>query len=361
MAIAFSDDGYHFEAPITIKTAYDCAPDIYYVRADTQNQLFWSRELERYVVITRGYAKRNTAARVVAYMESTSDLKSVRDLLKLKLDGGEKYWEKTAAYWTCPEMVLDKNVTIDAQPYSMPISHLADGCYIGILSVANFDRNGKGVWNSVHAELTYSNNAREWQYVDKGNQFIKNAEHFALESGNDYGMIYCAAPVNVGDKTEIFYAATPELHYTEYSHIPENIRRVVDEKIPKAKEIEAPTRTTTLSVARISKDRYAGFWAYDGSITTEAFEISGDELKITADVSDNGALSVEVLDSDGRVTDGYGSQDFEVLYRSATDRCVCWGGRNLALLKGKTVYFKIYLKNAGIYTIGGNIEFSSQV
>ena len=359
VAMAYSEDGIHFEAPITIKTAYDCAEDLHYIRADTQNQLLWSAERGRYAVITRGYTKGEPTLRVVAYMESTDELKSIRDMLKIKREIGEKYWEKTAPYWTTPEMILDHDVTLGAQPYSMPVTHLAQGYYIGVVSVANFDKGGEGVWNSVHAELAWSRDAKEWHYINKGEPFIKNAEKFALEPGNDYGMIYCAAPVDVNGKTEIFYAATPELHYIEYDQIPDDIRAVVDEKIPKAKENKCATRTTTLSVIRIGKDRYAGIWSEDGSITTEAFEVVGENLKITADAADNGCLSVEILDSDGKTIEGYGTDYFAPVTESITDRSVFWKDKDLSELKGKTVSFKITLKNAGIYTVGGDIVLAN--
>ena len=154
-------------------------------------------------------------------------------------------------------MVLDKNVAADAQPYSMPVAHLTDGCYVGVVSVANFDKTTSGVWNSVHAELTWSPDAKNWQYIDKGNPFIANAQEFALSKGNDYGMIYCAAPVDVDDKTKVFYSATSELHYVAYKDIPEDIKAIVDEKIPKAQKAQAVTRTSTLNIAQVEKDRYA--------------------------------------------------------------------------------------------------------
>ena len=344
VAISFSDDGIHWEDPITIKTAYDCASDLYYVRADTHNQLIWSTEKNKYVVITRGYLKNVSGIRVVAYMESTADLESVRVLQKEKCTGGIKYWDRTAKYWSTPEIVLDKNVTADFQPYSMPFTHLANGYYVGIASIANFEKGEKGIWNSVHAELTWSPDAKIWQYIDKGNPFIKNAKEFCLAPGNDYGMIYCAAPVTVEDKTEIFYTATPELHYIKYGDIPENIKQIVDEKNPEAAKAEAITRTSTLNIARIKKDCYAGIWAENGYIITEAFEVTGNDLRITADIADGGSLAIEILDSDDNVVC--------TPCKNLTDKTVC----DISMLKGKRVYFKIFLKNASVCAISGNIE-----
>ena len=106
VAISCSEDGFHWEEPITIKTAYDCSPDLYYVRADTHNQLLWSTELGKYVVITRGYTKKEPHVRVVAYMENTEDLQSIRNLLtgkgfmaREKVFDGIEFSGASGGYW----------------------------------------------------------------------------------------------------------------------------------------------------------------------------------------------------------------------------------------------------------------------
>lgn len=359
VAISYSEDGFHWEDPITIKTAYDCAPDLYYVRADTHNQLLFSTERNKYVVITRGYRNDVADMRVVAYMESTDTLTSLRLLKKEKYAAGEKYWERMAGYWSTPEIVLDRNVTADAQPYSMPVAHLTDGYYVGIVSMANFEREGKGVWNSVHAELTWSPDAKNWQYIDKGAPFIANTQEFALTKGNDYGMIYCAAPIDVDGKTKVFYSATPELHYINYGDIPGEIKKTVDKEIPKAAEAKSVTRTSALNIAEIRRDGYAGFFAEDGSVTTTEFIISGGKLLVTAEISERGSLKIEALDSTGNVYRGYEAEAFSPITESVTEKAVSWGGKDLSALKGMTVSFRILLKNAGVYTIGGSLKGGS--
>ena len=352
VAISYSDDGFHWEDAIAIKTGYECTPDIHSIRADTHNQLFWSAELGRYVVITRGYTKKD-GVRVIAYLESTDNLKSLKDLSKIKVATGEKYWEKTSRYWTCPQMVLDHNVTSDAEPYSMPVAHLAEGCYGGVVSVANFNKKTSGVLHSVHAQLTWSRNGKDWHYMDKGNPFIPNASAFSLEPGNDYGMIYCAAPVSVDGKTEIFYSAIPELHYANYNEIPAAIKEIVDKKIPKAQEAKMFTRSSTLNIARMKKDRYAGYLAANGSVTTSLFAVSGDQVTLTADIK--GSLKIEVLDEKGNVIDGYKATILE----DVTDEPISWNGKNLSALTGQKIAFRFSLNNACIYTIGGEITYES--
>lgn len=355
VAVSWSEDGFHWEEPVTIKTGYECPAEMHHIRADAHNQLHWSAELGRYVVITRGYTKEEPSVRMVAFMECTDALQSIRELLVIKHRAGEKYWEETSRYWSCPETVLDHHVTLGAQPYSMPVTRIADGYYLGVVSMANFDKDGPGIWNSVHACLAWSTNLKDWSYICKETPFIKNAEKFELKSGNDYGMIYCAAPAEVSGVNEIFYAATPELHYIAYDEIPEDIKAVVDERIPEAKKAGMFTRTTALNIARIRKDRYAGLWAKDGFVTTRAFKVCGGNLKLTADVADGGSLKVEVLGPDGTVICGYGADAFETLLADVTDKAVLWGNRDLSALMGRTVSFRICLRNACIYTIGGEV------
>ena len=351
VTISWSNDGIHWEAPVTIKTGDEHSANITYVRADSHNQLFWSVERGCYAVITRSYTG---SLRQVAYLEAKDSLKSIRDMAAVKANGGEKYWEETSPYWTTPDHTLDYNVTTGAQPYSMPILHVANGYYIGVVSV--LDWNGtSGVQYQVHAELTWSPDGKGWYYMDKGTPVIANAKSFALERGNDYGMIYCAAPVEVGNQVKIYYAAVPELHYTAYSQIPSNIKSIVDAAIPNAIN-KGVTRTTTLSVATFGKDRYAGYNAEDGTVTTSWFEVTGNNLKLTADVASGGSLKVAVIGEDGNVMEGYGFEDCTAVTANITDGNITWGENDLSALNGQTVSFQIQLNNASVYTISGDIE-----
>ena len=93
----------------------------------------------------------------------------------------------------------------------------------------------------------------------------------------------------------------------------------------------------------------------DGSITTQSFEVLGKDLEVTADVKDGGYLKIEVLDANGTVINGYEADKFTTIQTNITEKTVSWGEKDLSALKGMTVSFRILLKNAGVYTIGGNI------
>ena len=72
-------------------------------------------------------------------------------------------------------------------------------------------------------------------------------EEFRFEKGNDYGMIYCAAPVVTEQDIKIFYAAMPELHYFKYEQIPDYIKALMEDENPGAAKEQFITRSTTLN------------------------------------------------------------------------------------------------------------------
>lgn len=347
VAISWSDDGIHWESPVNIKSG-NTTP--IHMKADTHNQIFWSPELQRYIVISRGL----TGQRTVLRMESKDSLTSVTQMKTVKNASSKlSYWEDTGAYWTDPEVVIDG--TLSRQPYSVPILNVSNGYYIGIVSVANFDKTVNiPPYQSVHAELVWSPDTKNWYYINGGQPFIENAEAFALEKGNDYGMIYSAAPVVTDVGTKFFYAALPELHYFDYAGVPDDIKKVTDANIPASKEKEAITRTTTMNVATIENDHYAGYFGENGTLITSRFHVTGPAIKITADIVNGGFLSVAVLDESGNVIEGFGHDDFTKLTADCMDSPLNWKGAMSTLL-GKNISLEFKINNAALYTVSGNI------
>lgn len=339
-AISWSDDGIHWESPILIK---DGNKTENYMPGDTHNQILWSPELERYVVISRGYID---GVRTVLQFTSTEDLKSIRDMAKLST------YEEITSYWTEPEHVLFG--TPDAQPYSAPIIYSHNGYYIGVVSMADFCDNNEGIYQQVHAELIWSPDGYKWSYILSGEPFIANDKEFAFKEGNDYGMIYCAAPVVIGERTKIFYAATPELHYFKYSEIPEFIKTHMKSEIPAAVEAEFITRSTTLNCAEFITDRYAGYYGKCGRIVTKEFKVTGKELRFNAD----GNVTVAVLDSEGNTIEGFEHSDYISGHYDGRETLMKWSG-DISTLFGKVVSFEFILDNATLYTISGNIEIKA--
>ncbi len=340
VGVNYSEDGIHWNTPTRVLSRLN--NDFTRLPGDTHNQIFWSPELSRYVIITRAFIGE---VRQVIALHSTDVINSICDVPKIETKGYEL--EGVSRCFTKPKLVLEGKM--DLQPYSMPVARLDDNLYIGIVSIANFEKKSKDNMK-VYASLAFSNNGFDWEYLCDAKPFIDNAKDFALESGNDYGMIFCAAPVFDGDEVKIFYSATPELHYFSYDQIPEKIKSVVDEKIPKAKAAQAITRTTALNVATFKKDRFAGRFAKAGCVTTNPFKFEAESIFINAEVKRCGNITVAVLDENGKIFKGFDHKDFIAIKKDTTKGELCWK-MPVSDLKGKNISFEIKLKNATVYTI----------
>lgn len=359
LGISWSEDGIHWEEPVTIKTRMQCEDENMELNCDTHNQVFWSAEQNAYICLTRGTSDGQTIRHVVQFA-SLPGLSSIRQLAKIR-DMGGSYWKDSSEYWSTPTCVLQGR--LGSEPYSVPCGKIAEGYYIGLVSDANFQPEGEGVCYSVHCELAWSRNGSEWNFLCKGSPFIPNEATFRLEPGNDYGMIFAAAPIETENGIEVFYAATPELHYMRYDQIPKDIKKIVDSRIPAAaavtdsqgKVVGAVTRSTALNRVKLGKDRYAGYYAKQGEVVTTFLQMIGEEVRITADVEAGGSVRMAVLDLDGNEIAGYGMEDCAVIRENVTDCMVTWKGINKSPLKGNTICFRIRLEHAKIYTLSGDI------
>lgn len=350
VAISWSDDGIHWSEPVTVRSGDTCADKNTHMHADAQNQIFWSKALGRYVILTRGHTD---GLRNVIQMTATDQLKSIRDMKTVKDNFGDRYWDETAKYWSAPEVVIPAKLS--AQPYTIPAAQISKEYMISPVSILNFDTDDKNCYR-VCAQLAWSEDSIHWHFICPGEAFIKNSETFNFTRGNDYGMIYCAAPIEIGDKVHIFYAATPEMHYVRYEDIPDFMRQVIDKKIPAAAEAKTFTRSTSLCHAVIKKDRYAGLYSEDGNVETAAFTVTGSSLNITADAS-GGSVVLSLADEHGNAIDGYGESDFLPICRNVTEKSVTWNKKNLSDFIGRRVTLKVKLKNASVYSMSGDFEF----
>lgn len=341
VGVSWSEDGIHWREPIRV---LDIKQDTYYMPGDTHNQLFWSPELSRYVMITRGFEE---DIRLVVTLATTDAVTSIRDVAKAPENATEEErfaWARSCFSETIPALVG----RLACQPYSMPITRLGENGYVGVVSMLNFDRKTDDLYR-VYASLAWSRDGVFWQYLCNKAPFIANADTFELKRGNDYGMIYTANPVRVGDQIKIFYAAIPEMHYFHYDQIPSHVREIVDREIPKAAAARAITRTTALNVATLKVDRYAGYHSQNGTVITRPFTVA-DGIALTADIAPGGTLSAALLDENGAVIPGFDHTDFTPVNGSATDTALAWNG-NIAALRDRAVSLEIRLQNAAVYTI----------
>ena len=300
VAISRSQDGIHWERPFTVKSGKTTDTNM---MADTHNQIIWSPELGRYVVTSRGWV----GERVIVQFTS-KDQFAVSENAVLPQNEYEYYYKENERNWEEPEITVQR--TMNAQPYSMPIARISEGYYLGVVSVADFDKNTKGKFQSVHAELMWSYDAVHWFDILGGTPFIANADSFAFEPGNDYGMIYSAAPVITEDETKFFYAALPEPHYFSFDQIPKPIVDGMKSYAPHAVVAQAITRSTSLNFASIKNDKIVGYYSKNGTIRMGPVDISGDSVMIVSEIPHGGRISVAFLDSDGIPLDGFSHSDF---------------------------------------------------
>lgn len=301
VSVATSEDGIHWSAPVCVKKGDKSTRTLW---ADTHNQIFWSPESEEYVVITRSFD--DDGCRVVTRMDENGALKTV-------IAGRE-----------------------DAQPYSVPVTRIADGYYLGIVSVADFDDNSD-TYMQVHTELVWSRDTKEWKYISKGKPFIANDKSFAFEKGNSYGMVYASALALAENSFEFFYAALPELHYFSFEQIPENIKEEMKKEIPQAVARTSITRSPALMRAKLGKDRFAGIYSKDGKVTTKNFNICGESIFLTADVSPGGYIKATLFGETGEIAGTYISEnctDAKIFEVSDVD-----------------VHIEFEIKDATLYTI----------
>lgn len=274
-----------------------------HAKGDTHTNTFWAPDIQAYVGISRGFDTREKVRTVVRF--ESSDFVT----------------------WSKPKEVLRGPKS--SQIYTLLPSYYAPGYYIAVMSILTAD-------GQVHAELAWSRDTRQWHRIDEGTPFIPNAE---VPDGYDHGMIYPSAPLVLQDEVRFYYGATVEKHVTTW-------------------------RTTSLNLATIGRDRFAGYEVVDstqpGLVTTKPFLLTGEPVKITADVEDGGSLRVTVLNSRGEPMPGFDQNSCDVVNTSVTDHILTWRGRNLSHLRGTQVAFTIELNRAKVYSLSGRMRLANQ-
>ena len=268
-------------------------------KGDTHNNAFWAPDIKKYVGISRGY---DYAAKVRTVVRAES---------------------KDFVNWSKPKEIL--RGPKDAQIYTLLPAYYAPGYYIGLMSIIKAD-------GQVHTELAWSPDTRRWQRIDEGTPFIANS---AAADGYDHGMIYASAPVVLDDGIRIYYAGLVEKHVRTW-------------------------RTTSLNLATIGRDRFAGYACKDpqqvGTVTTKPFRLGDGGLKITADVQKGGEIRVAALDAGGDPIPEFTLADCDAVRESVTDRAVTWGGKDASHLPPSGAAFQFQLKRAKIFSMSGGMK-----
>jgi len=254
---------------------------------DTHNNAFLACTLGKYVGITREWGK--TFGRQVARTSS-------EDFIN----------------WSKSEVVLE-GADKRHQTYAMPVFYHG-GVYLGLVAI--HDQEGDRVWT----ELTWSPDTVTWKRVCLGTPLIANSKE---ELVYDWGCVYAAAcPVFQDDEIRIYYGGSDGYHFG--------------------------WRNGFFCMATLRPDGFAGYAPMSENkpavITTKPVTCQGEWLCITADVQNEGSVSVSMIDD----------QDNEIavsnpISQTVTDGKVKWSC-NRKLSFGKDTRLRFLLNKAKLYS-----------
>jgi len=291
MSVVFSENGIDWQEPIPWP--------IYNTQGDAHNNAIWAPEIQKYVGITRRRDGVRTVERTVS-----------EDFIN----------------WSDPVEVL-RGDSEDAQIYSLPIFHYAN-IYIGLPSVLS----GERPYDPVDTELAWSPDTEYWFRITPGEAIIPRGENIDEYPNSDYdaGCIFASVPVITENEILIYYGGSNYYHNN--------------------------WRETSLNLARMRLDGFAGYENNDleiGTIQTNYFTVTGNDLIINTDVNEGGSVRIAV----GESISGFTLDDSQEITNNVTDAKVSWDGSNLLNLKGKKVAFNFELKNAKLFSLFGHLEF----
>ncbi len=259
------------------------------VAGNTHNNAFWAPNLGKYVGITRTWG--NEHGRQVARTESDDFLK-----------------------WTKAKVVLE-GLDKGHQTYAMPV-FFHGGVYLGLVAI--FDPKEDRVW----AELAWSPDTVRWHRICPGTPLIANSEK---ELAYDWGCVYAGAyPVFLKDEIRIYYGGS-DWHHGNW-------------------------RNAYLCMATLRPDGFAGYEPIDSEnvarITTTPIVWTGGAIRISADVSKGGAVTVTVLDEQKRKL-----AEAEPITETVSDGSVRWKeGFSLETLKGNEIRLRFELRDSKLYS-----------
>ena len=223
------------------------------IAGDTHNNVIWAPTLEKYVGFTRTWGETD---RKLKGPPTKTNHAWGREVSRIE---SSDFME-----WSRPEVVLACN-SWNHQPYAMPVFYHAN-TYIGLLAI--HDQNSDRVWT----ELAWSTDTTNWHRIDAGQPFIQCSEHIL---DYDYGCVYaCATPIFLDDEIRIYYGGSDWLHTS--------------------------WRNGCLALATIRPDGFAGYQQVNtkkvGVVNTPIFKQTGQAIKITADIKENGWLEAHLYD-----------------------------------------------------------------
>ena len=247
-AVSFSPDGLNWSPAQRIEGVD--------VAGDTHNNALWAPTLNRYVGFTRSYEQ---IERTLDGEATKTNHNWVRQVARIE--------SEDFVHWSKPEVVLQHDVW-EQQAYAMPVFHHA-GVYLGLLVIHD------QVIDRVWTELAWSADTSEWHRIESGKPFIP---YSSTELDYDYGCVYgCAYPVFLDDEIRLYYGGSDWLHFG--------------------------WRNACLALATLRPDGFAGLSPERAQelalIQTTVLPYQGEDVKVTADIAEDGFVQVRLVDAAG--------------------------------------------------------------
>ena len=325
---AYSPDGIHW----TPEARNPLIP-----HSDTLNCAFWDARLGRYVAYVR-FGPPNT--RLISRIESEDFI-----------------------HWSPKVTVLNKtklDAPFNTEFYGMGVLNYA-GVYIGMLEAYHgetiepipddklwmdrqnvqlaFSRNGVAwsrVGRSGAIRVEEYHQERNWEQEAEQATFIPYGEY---RKDWDWGQVSpYLVPLVVGDEIRIYYAGYAARHWASYHGDND--------------------KSSGIGLATLRLDGFvsvnAGIDA--GTLTTKPLVFFGDTLEINAN-AEGGSLTVEALDAEGKVIEGFGVSDCTPISSNSVRHVVKWkDNTDCHLLQARPIKLRFHLKNAKLYAFEPRIR-----
>lgn len=279
--------------------------------ADSHNFAFWDEQQQKYVLITRQW---HNGLRIVARCESDDFI-----------------------HWSEPVEIF-QGQGFHQQVYSMPVFKYGQ-VYLGLGAIFRDGDRTLDDWDKVDCELLYSNDTVHWDVASPGKSLIPRGEGDYPSGKYDSGCIYTSAPIFKGEQVWIYYMGGNGQH-TNF-------------------------RETSLNLAVFSKDRFAGYTVRntkeEGVFQTSRFKVFANKIEVTADIGEGGIVEAAVCDQEGHPLAGFHYRDCTPLTSTATEAAIEWPAGDMAAISDQYVTISFRLKNATLYSFGGNLEHKRRI
>ena len=296
-SVAFSADGIHW-------TQHENNPVLHHT-GDTHSVYGWDPNHNCYVAYIRpgGPKDRTKYTRVIGRSTSQNFID-----------------------WTEPKTVLEPSASEPyIEYYAMPVFKY-ESLYLGLLWVfhVNKEEPKPRRTGTMDIQLTVSKDGINWNKVDPNNAFIP----LGPPGTYDQGMLATTnGPIQMGHELWFYHTSTDGDHGSKF-------------------------RNSRGSLAKMRLDGFVSIKANQeqGYITTKPILCHGGDLYINAK-TDNGTISVVVLDEFGNEIDGTRIYDSAIFDTDSIEHKVTWRNHvNLNHLKGKNIRLKFYLQSADLYS-----------